>query len=447
MPGASEPDPVLTKQQRIAELAKQAPHMGFFSLAHHINRQWLYEAFLRVRPDGAAGVDGQTAQDYAKNLRDNLGSLLERAKSGTYQAPPVRRVHIPKGAGSETRPIGIPTFEDKVLQRAVVMVLEAVYEQDFLDCSYGFRPKRSAHQALDALRQQTMAMGGCWIVEVDIRKFFDTLDHAHLRELLRRRIRDGVLLRLIDKWFNAGVLEEGQLSVPDAGSPQGGVISPLLANVYLHYVLDLWFRDEVQPRLHGRAFLIRYADDFVMGFAHEADARRVLDVLPKRFGKYGLTIHPDKTRLVAFRPPVASADATGKGAGPGTFDLLGFTHYWGRSRQGNWVIKRRTAGTRFQRALRKIADWCRLNRHRPVAEQHQTLSHKIRGHLAYYGITGNGEALHRFRDAVARLWRKWLSRRQRGSPMTWADFTRLLQRYPLPAAVVVHSVCRATANP
>jgi RNA-directed DNA polymerase len=444
MAGASEPDPVYTKQQRIAELAKQSPQMGFTSLAHHITTRWLYAAYLRTRKDGAVGVDGQTAEDYAANLGNNLRSLLERAKSGTYQAPPVRRVYIPKGdSPSETRPIGIPTFEDKVLQRAVVMVLESIYEQDFLPCSYGFRPGRSAHQALDQLWQQTMRMGGGWIVEVDIRKFFDTLDHVHLRDLLKLRVRDGVLLRLIGKWLKAGVLEDGAYSVPDTGSPQGGVISPLLANVYLHYVLDVWFEAEIKPRLKGRAFLIRYADDFVMGFASEEDARRVLDVLPKRFGKYGLTIHPEKTRLVAFRPP-HRADRLGSEAtnSAGTFDLLGFTHYWGRSRKGIWVVKRRTAPKRFRRALRKIARWCRLNRHEPIAEQHQTLGQKLRGHFAYYGITGNGEALRRFRDAVTRLWRKWLMRRKRQGYLPWTQIVRMLQRYPLPPPVPVHSVCR-----
>jgi group II intron reverse transcriptase/maturase len=421
--------------------------MGLTSLAHHIDLGWLHEAFLRTRKDGATGVDGQTAADYAAHLPDNLRSLLERAKSGTYRAPAVRRVHIPKGTGPETRPIGIPTFEDKVLQRAVVMVLEAVYEQDFLNCSYGFRPGRSAHQALDALWQQTMTGRGGWIVEVDIRKFFDTLDHAQLRELLRQRIRDGVLLRLIGKWLNAGVLEDGNLMFPAAGSPQGGVISPLLANIYLHYVLDVWFEREVKPRLQGRAFLIRYADDFVIGFACEEDAVRVLEVLPKRFGKYGLTIHPEKSRLVPFRPPDRS-DRPGSGTGsrPGTFDLLGFTHYWGRSRKGNWVVKRRTAGSRLRRATRTVAQWCRFNRHRPIPEQHQALGQKLRGHFAYYGITGNGEALHRFRDAVARGWRKWLARRTRGGRLPWDRFTRLLERYPLPAALVVHSVCRPVAN-
>jgi RNA-directed DNA polymerase len=448
MTGASEPDPVSTKQQQIAELAKQDPQRGLFSLAHHIDWRWLYEAYRRVRKNGATGVDGQTAADYAAHLGDNLRSLLERAKSGTYRAPPVRRVHIPKGTGDETRPIGIPTFEDKVLQRAVVMVLEAVYEQDFRDCSYGFRPGRSAHQALATLWQQTMKTGGGWLVEVDIRKFFDTLDHAQLRELLRRRVRDGVLLRLIDKWLKAGVLEDGTLTVPVQGSPQGGVISPFLANVYLHYVLDLWFEQEVQPRLKGRAFLIRYADDFVIGFTNEADARRVLAVLPKRFGKSGLTIHPDKTRLVPFRSPAASARGrSGTGSSPGTFDLLGFTHFWGRSRKGTWVVKRRTAADRLQRAIRTIADWCRRNRHRPIPEQHQTLWQKLLGHFAYYGITGNGEALHKFRDAVLGLWRQWLSRRSRGNPMSWDHFNLLLKRYPLPAALVVHSVCRPFANP
>lgn len=443
MASASELDPVSTRCQRIAELAKQSPHMGFTSLAHHIDLRWLYEAYCRTRSDGATGVDGQTATDYAAQLGDNLRSLLERAKSGTYRAPPVRRVHIPKGTGPERRPIGIPTFEDKVLQRAVVMVLEAVYEQDFLPCSFGFRPGRSAHQALDALWQQTMGMGGGWVVEVDIRKFFDTLDHAHLRALLRQRIRDGVLLRLIDKWLQAGVLEGGQLTHPSEGTPQGGVISPLLANLYLHYVLDVWFEREVKPRLRGRAFLIRYADDFVIGFANEADARRVLEVLPKRFGKYGLTLHPEKTRLVAFRPPPPSSAAGSRsGPRPGTFDLLGFTHYWARSRRGQWVVKRRTAASRFRRAVRTIAHWCRFNRPLPVPEQHRTLSQKLRGHCGYYGITGNGEALRRFRDAVQRLWQKWLSRRSWAGGLCWDAFNALRRRYPLPPALVVHSVCR-----
>jgi group II intron reverse transcriptase/maturase len=447
MAGASNSGTVSTKQQRVAELAKQGPQRAFTSLAHHIDLRWLHEAYLRTRPDGAAGVDGQTIQDFNQHLRANLERLESEAKSGTYRAPPVRRVHIPKGTSGETRPIGIPTFADKVLQRAVVMALEPIYEQDFRDCSYGFRPGRSAHQALQALWQRLTRMGGGWVVEVDIRKFFDTLDHGQLRELIQRRVRDGVLLRLIGKWLKAGVLEGGVWTRPEAGTPQGGVISPLLANIYLHYVLDEWFEREVQPRLRGQAFLVRYADDFVMGFACEEDARRVLEVLPKRFGKYGLTLHPDKTRLVSFcRPRPAARTSAQALPQPGTFDLLGFTHYWGRSWRGGWVIKQQTARSRFTRAAKTVAAWCRDHRHEPVAQQHRTLEQKLRGHYAYYGITGNCAALQRFLHEVTRIWYKWLSRRHCG-PWPWASFLAVLQRYPLPPARVVHSVYRRAASP
>ncbi len=433
---------VLTKQQRIAEMARRSPQMGFTTLAYLMDIDWLREAFQRTRKDGAPGVDGQTWAEYAKNLEANLQSLLDRAKSGTYRAPPVRRVHIPKaGSATETRPIGIPTLEDKVLQRAVVMLLEPIYEQDFDAGSYGFRPGRSAHDALEDLWQRTMASGGGWILEVDIRKFFDTLDHAHLREFLQIRVRDGVLRRLIGKWLKAGVLEEGNVSYPEAGSPQGGVISPLAANVYLHYVLDVWFREEVRRRLRGRAHLIRYADDFVILFSHEDDARRVMEVLSKRFGKYGLTLHPDKTRLVPFRRPTRQSPG-GKDDQkdrPGTFDLLGFTHYWGRTRRGGWAVMRKTAAKRLSRAVRSIAEWCRAHRHWPIGEQHVKLSQKVRGHYAYYGITGNMRMLRGFLMAVHRAWRRWLDRRNSRCEMIWARFNRLLQRYALPPPRIVHS--------
>jgi group II intron reverse transcriptase/maturase len=431
-----------TDQSRIAELAKQAPSMSFTNLSQYLTYWALWLAFVRTKPDRATGVDGQTVEAYRENLESNLEDLLSRAKSGTYRAPPVKRAYIPKGMGKETRPIGIPTVEDKVLQRAVVMVLEQIYEQDFYDCSYGFRPGRSAHQALDTLWQRLMGMGGGWVVEVDIRKFFDTLDHARLREFLQRRVSDGVLLRLIGKWLNAGVLEDGVLTTPDEGTPQGGVISPLLANIYLHYVLDEWYEREVKPRLQGESFLIRYADDFVLGFSCEADAKRVMEVLPKRFAKYGLTLHPDKTRLVPFMRPSQPPGSEAKGPQPGTFDLLGFTHFWGRSQRGRWVIQRKTAGDRFRRAIKKIANWCRKNRHQPPAEQHVTLSQKLRGHDAYYGITGNFRALALLRRVVARVWRNWLARRRAG-PLSWDHFERLLARFPLPKARVVHSVYAA----
>jgi group II intron reverse transcriptase/maturase len=441
---------VLTKQQRVAELAKQSSQMGFTSLAHLMDIDWLQEAYGRTRKDAAAGVDGMTAEQYEANLQSNLKGLLNRVKAATYQAPPVRRVHIPKGnSPTERRPIGIPTLEDKVLQRAVVMVLEPIYEQDFYDCSFGFRPRRSAHQALEALWKQTMNSHGGWILEVDIRKFFDTLDHAHLREFIRHRVRDGVLRRLIGKWLKAGVLEEGAVKYPDAGSPQGGVISPVLANIFLHYVLDEWFEQVVKPRLRGKAFLIRYADDFVMGFTQEGDARRVMAVLPQRLGKYGLAIHPDKTRLISFQQPVKAAGEKDRGSTPpaGTFTFMGFTHYWGRSPQGRWVVKRKTASSRLSRALQSIALWCRANRHRPIKEQQHKLSLKLRGHFAYYGITGNYRSLACFRFGVGCRWRKWLNRRNRERSLDWNIFNRLLERYPLPQARVIHSVYHRAASP
>jgi len=433
---------VFTKQQRIAELARRSPQMVFTSLAYLMDIEWLTAAFHRTRKDGAPGVDGQTWFDYERNLEVNLQSLLDRAKSGTYRAPPVRRVYIPKaGSTTESRPIGIPTLEDKVLQRAVVMLLEPIYEQDFDAGSYGFRPGRSAHDALEDLWKRTMDSSGGWILEVDIRKFFDTLCHLHLREFLQLRVRDGVLNRLIGKWLKAGVMEEGCISYPDAGSPQGGVISPMLANVFLHYVLDVWFRQEVQPRLQGRAHLIRYADDFVILFRHESDARRVLEVLPKRFGKYGLTLHPEKTRLVPFRRPPRKADGgtAHRDRHPGTFDLLGFTHYWGRTLRGGWAVMRKTASKRLSRAVRSIAEWCRNNRHCPVCEQHAILSQKVRGHYAYYGITGNFRMLKAFLTAVHRAWHQWLNRRNRRRDMNWDRFNRLLKRYGLPSPRIVHS--------
>lgn len=433
MTGISSSEAVSTKYRRIAELAKQMPTAVMWSLSKHIDVEWLREAYRRTRKDGATGVDGQSAEEYEKGLEANLEQLLGRAKSGTYRAPPVRRVHIPKSDG-QTRPLGIPTFEDKVLQRAVAMLLEAVYEQDFLDCSYGFRPGRSAHQALGKLRDTLMEMGGGWALEVDIRKYFDTIDHEQLRTVLRQRIGDGVVLRLIGKWLNAAVMERGELSYPEAGTPQGGVISPMLANIFLHTVLDTWFESEVKPRLRGNAELVRYADDFVIAFEREDDARRVQEVLPKRFAKYGLTLHPEKTRLVPFRRPSYSKDDDGttKGSGQGTFDLLGFTLYWARSERRYWVIQLKTARDRFTRATHRLNEWCRRNRHRPVSEQARRIRRAVVGHFAYFGVIGNQGRLLALRRVVYRIWRGWLNRRSQRSRVTWAKMKAIHAQYPLP---------------
>lgn len=442
--GTPVSDPVSTKLQRIAELAREAPEREFLSLAHHIDLEFLKEAFRRTRKDGAVGVDGQTGRAYEERLEENLRSLLERFKSGRYWAPPVRRTYVPKGDGRQ-RPIGIPSFEDKVLQRAVTMVLSAVYEEDFEDCSYGFRPGRSAHMALEDLWKVLMRKKGGWVLELDIEAFFDNLDHPRLRRILDQRVRDGVLRRTIDKWLAAGVLEGAELTHPDAGTPQGGVVSPCLANIYLHDALDTWFERWVKPRLQGQGFLIRFADDAVMVFTEEKDARRVLAALPRRLGEYGLTLHPTKTRLVHFRPPSRSEEPP-RDPGSRRFDFLGFTHHWGLSRRGSWVVKRKTASSRFSRALRRVSQWIRRYRHQPVAWQHVQLVRKLRGHYNYYGISGNIAGLSRFRFEVCRAWCKWLDRRSHRAQMTWVRFQRLQKRHPLPSPALC-GLAMSAANP
>lgn len=332
--------------------------MTMTTLAHHIDMAWLREAHRLTRKNAAAGVDGQTATEYAAELETNLEGLLARFKSGSYRAPPVRRVEIPKGNG-KTRPIGIPTFEDKILQRAVAMALEPIYEEDFKQWSYGFRPGRSAHTALAEVWGRLMRMHGGWVLEVDIENFFDTVDHSHLRSFLDRRVRDGVIRRAIDKWLKAGVFEAGALRRSEIGTPQGGVLSPLLANVYLHEVVDRWFEDEVSPRMGGACFAARYADDFIFVFASRQDAERVMNVLPKRLARFGLRVQPAKTRLVDFRRPPRFRSSGGHK--PGTFTLLGFTHYWGRSSTGRRVpvVKRKTSSKSYSRSLKKVALYCR----------------------------------------------------------------------------------------
>lgn len=431
------PVSVSTKRQRIAELAKQDPNRVLTSLAHHIDLPWMQAAYQLTRKDGAVGVDGQTGADYAAKLDENLAKLLESAKSGQYQAPPVRRVHIAKGNTGTTRPLGIPTFEDKVLQRAVAMVLESVYEQEFLACSYGYRPGRGAVQAAERVREVAMEMRGGTVIELDISKFFDSLSHAHLREFLGQRIRDGVLLRLIGKWLQAGVLEQGAVTYPEDGTPQGGVISPLLANVYLHHVLDTWFEREVKPRLHGAAEMVRYADDAVIVCERAEDAARVHAVLPKRFARYGLELHPTKTRQVTFNRPArwnqGRKDQERGPVAPGSFNFLGFTFHWGLSRQGKSVIRLRTAKDRFARAVRAIRQWCQQERHQPLTQQQAKLSQKMRGHYAYYGVRGNMDRLVHFAHCVRKAWYHWLMRRHRTGTSGWAWFNQVLRRLPLPA--------------
>ncbi len=430
-----KPESVSTKQERIAKLAAENPAMAFTSLNHYLDAEWLRYAYECTRKDGAVGVDGHTAQEYAANLEQNLQSLMDRLKSGRYRALPVRRHYIDKSDGSQ-RALGIPTFEEKVAQRSIAMLLEPIYEHDFRECSFGFRPGRNAHQALQVIRRGIMKQRGRWVLEVDVRKYFDSIDHAKLRELLARRVTDGVVRRLIDKWLKAGVMEQGQLFYPNSGTPQGGVISPALSNVFLHYVLDEWFAEQVQPRLRSASTLVRYCDDFVMLFACKEDAERVHEVLGKRLAKFGLELHPDKTRLIDFRPPAERAGA--ETTLPTTFVFLSFLHVWGKSRKGNATMWQRTAKDRLARTLKAINAQCRLMRPWPLAEQHRRLCQMLKGHFAYFGISGNSQRLAAVVYQTRRLWRKWLSRRSWKSYVTWEQFLRLVDRYPLPAPRIVH---------
>lgn len=422
---------ILTKQIKIATLAGIEPKKVLTTLAHHIDIDWLCEAHRRTRKSGAVGVDGVDAKAYGESLDENLQSLLNRLKSGSYRAPAVKRVHIEKDGGKATRPLGIPTFEDKLLQRAVVMVLEPIYEQDFLDCSYGFRPGRSAHDALEAVFNGLRNMQGGWILDLDIKQFFDNVDKHHLYEMLDRRVRDGIIRRAIGKWLKAGVLEKGVVTHPETGTPQGGVISPLLANIYLHEVLDTWFEDEVKPRLNNAAFMVRYADDAVLCFKQENDARRVMEVLKKRLARFGLELNESKTKLIKFKPtPGKNKDSDGSPSPRPCFDFLGFTHFWQRSMKGRWIVVRKTAKGRFGRALKRVGDWCRRHRHLPLETQHAMLNRKLIGHYNYYGIIGNTRALGRFLYEVRRRWLYWLRRRSNAG-LVWDKFARIVNRFPL----------------
>jgi group II intron reverse transcriptase/maturase len=413
---------------RVVERAKREPEGRFHSLAHLIDVPALERAYRRSRKDAAVGVDGVTREQYGQDLERNLRDLHERLKAKRYRHQPILRVHIPKGSG-KTRPIGISAFEDKLVQDAVREVLEAIYEQDFLGCSYGFRPKRSAHDAIRTLDRIAHRGEVSWILEADVVSFFDSLDRNELKRMLEIRVPDGSLLRLIGKCLHVGVLDGVELSTSESGTAQGSVLSPLLGNVYLHYVLDLWFEQEVKPRLRGRATLIRYCDDFIIGFEQEDDARRVMEVLGKRLGRFGLALHPDKTRLLPFRRPPAGQKG---GKGPATFDFLGFTFYWARARKGRWRMFCKTRSASLRRIIQSVYDWCRRHRHRSVKVQHAALTRRIQGHFNYFGVSGNFRSLLLVIEQARRFWYKWLCRRSQRTRLTWERFVDLLRDFPLP---------------
>lgn len=427
-------DHVRTIRHRIANMAERNAENGVTSIHHYLDKWWLAEAWRQLKPNKALGVDGVSKAQYGEGLSQRLDDLVDRIRSRRYWAAPVRRVDIPKGNG-ETRPLGLPSTEDKVLQKGFVMLVEPILEREFYDCSYGFRPGRNQHQALKALREHIGDRRLCWVLDLDIRKYFDSIPHDKLRGMFRRRIRDGVLNKLVVGWLKAGTLHEGQLIKSQEGTPQGGIVSPLLSNLYLHEAMDDWFRRELPSQLEGPARMVRYADDAVMCFGEEEDARRALELLRERLQAFGLELHPGKTRLVDMRPPIFQ-----RSGGPKSIDFLGFTLHWGRTRKGNAVLKTKTAKDRFTRKVKELGEWLKAHRHEPLAEQHAQLSAKIEGHIQYYGVSFNSRSLGNLVEEVKRRWLRWLRRRGGRDYWTWERMSRYLKANPLPTPRIAHKL-------
>jgi RNA-directed DNA polymerase len=404
-----------TEKMHIAERARKFTGEALTNLHQFITLDDLHKSYKELNKYSSAGTDGKDWFAYGMDRANRFPKLLSEFKAGVYKVPPIRRVYIPKGKDN-LRPLGIPTIEDKVLQSSVLRVLEPIYEAEFKDFSYGFRTGRSAHDAINYLHRKVSFEGMHYIIDADIQDYFGSIDHGILRSFLDRRVKDGVIRKMIDKWLKAGVLEDKELFYQKEGTPQGGIISPLLSNIYLHYVLDVWFSEMIQPLLSGKSFIVRYADDFVLGFANKLDAERVMKVLTKRFGKYKLDLHPGKTKLINL--------SNKRNDGVRSFDFLGFTHYLGFTRKGKQVLKRKTSKKKFTQSISRVRDWIRSNRHIKLSELIKDLNAKLRGHYSYYGITFNYRGLLRYYEEVKRILYKWLNRR--GGRPVWNWNSKLI---------------------
>jgi RNA-directed DNA polymerase len=402
-----------TVEMQIAERSRRYPGEALTNLQQFIDGEYLEECLNLLNKQSASGVDGQSWKMYNEERKERIPELLKGFKSGTYRAPHIRRVYIPKGEGKH-RPLGLPTIEDKVLQTAVSKILTPIYEGVFYDSSYGFRPGKSQHQALEELFQEVNFQGKRYIIDADMENYFGSINHGFLREFLDRKIKDGVIRKMIDKWLKAGVLEDDQVVYPTEGTPQGGTISPLLSNIYLHYVLDEWFKEEIQPRMKGKSFVIRFADDFLLGFTNGDDARRVMEVLPKRLGKYNLKLHPEKTKLIELD---GTKDCDQRG-----FDFLGFTHFMGKSRKGKFILKRKTSGKKLRASLQRMTEWLRFNCHGRLENVIAEVNQKLRGHYQYYGITFNSRQIGIYYETVKRLLYKWTNRCGGQRQLSWERF-------------------------
>jgi RNA-directed DNA polymerase len=419
------------KLARVNEAARRSCQTRFTALLHHVDVEALLRSFRRQRRRASAGVDGVTVEEYEKDLEANLRDLCDRIHTGRYRPHPVRRVNIPKPDGG-LRPLGVLVLEDKIVQGAVAEVLSAVYEVDFLGFSYGFRPKRSPHQALQALERALITRKINWVLDADIRRFFDSVDHEWLLRMVAHRIADPRILRLIRQWLRAGVLESGEWSETVEGTPQGAGISPLLANIFLHYVFDLWVAQWRCRQAHGDVIVIRYADDTLLGFEQEQDAKRMLSDLRRRLAQFGLRLHEDKTRLIEFGRFAAERRAKRGERRPETFDFLGFTHCCGRTKEGRFIIRRKTQRKRMIRKLKELRIEARRRMHWLIGEQQRWLASVLRGHYAYYGIPTNSQPLSHFGYEVQKLWFVVLRRRSQKSHMIWSRFNDLLKVFPLP---------------
>jgi RNA-directed DNA polymerase len=423
--------------ERVRSAARRDRKLRFTALLHHVYAVGrLRFAYYALRREAAPGVDGETWKHYGEQLEANLQDLSERLKRGAYRAKPARRAYIEKADGRQ-RPLGVPTLEDKIVQRAVVEVLNAIWERDFLGFSYGYRPKRSPHDALNALTVAIQTRRVNWVLDADIRSFFDTLDHGWLVRFLEHRVADRRVIHLVQKWLGAGVLEEGQRTQSEVGTVQGGSVSPLLANTYLHYVFDLWVQQWRKKRAQGEVIVVRFADDFVVGFEHRREAEQFLAELKQRFAHFGLELHPGKTRLVEFgRWAVRDRQRRGEGK-PETFNFLGFAHSCSKTRKGRFTVLRQTMRKRMQAKLQAVKIILRQRMHSPIPEQGKYLRSVVQGHLRYYGVPRNGPALYAFRGAISRLWWQTLRRRSQRRHLPWKRMTRYIQRY-LPPARICH---------
>jgi RNA-directed DNA polymerase len=425
------------KLARVNEAAQGSRQTRFTALLHHVDDEALLRALRRQRRAASAGVDGVTVADYEQNLEANIRDLCDRVHAGRYRPQPVRRTYIPKADGGR-RPLGIPALEDKVVQGAVAEVLSAIYEVDFLGFSYGFRPGRNPHRALEAVQTALMAERINWVLDADIRSFFDSVDHEWVLRMLAHRVADPRVLRLVRQWLRAGVMDGGTWQANEEGTPQGAGISPLLSNIFLHYVLDLWVQKWRRQQARGRVIVVRYADDFVMGFEHESDARRMMAALKERLAEFGLALHEDKTRLLMFgRFAVERRAERGLGR-PETFDFLGFTHYCDKTLNGRFIVRRKTQRKRMIRKLKDLRREMRRRMHIPVTDQWRWLSAVLRGHYGYYGLTGNYRAMKHFLQEVEALWQRALARRSQKARMFGPRFLKLLRRLPLPEPSIIN---------